>query len=762
MPYAKYVELWNRAFPDKKLQAKPPITAWSLAGAAYEATLSGDDYLLVTGRLEIDVYTEQPVQVPLRLSGGVLTSAMIDGKPARLQLIQPAPQPANGPQGGVQAAQPDPQQQAVQAPNPPPQQAQAVQAPAPDAVFAVLHLAGKGRQQLALQIRMHLERRGGWRRRGRATADSSCGRAHADRAGRSHRSPFGGTGRPQRIRNGGRQRADCHRAGGRGGVEPAMASQGRRRPGGSQLDRRFGSRAGRAGRRPAAGLAVEPRIPPQPPRRLRGPGPRRLPGGESPGRQRADVGPQAGGQSPTAERHAAERSRGPRAGHAALVPPRRRGRRPADPVPRAGDLGRRGRPAQRPPDDPPQPAVGTARDQRHGPVADGHCRRRGQRADRGRRRRGKPARPAAVSGLRVRRDLVRAGAGSGARARRRPGDAAKSAADRGTGNAAGDASQNRRADQARPPRAAVRARRAGGRTSRRARRIHLGGDRRRRPAAGVRLLGLRPIAAVFRRRPRVARPPWGRRSGARAEAGSAGRRPPAGRPGGPGRPGVRRPRRRPAGLRDDPGQQYVRLAAGRTAALGPFGPPLPEPAIRRPLRSRAPHGARQRLHDHQRQGDRRGRRRDGQHRSDDLRRRDPRSALHAAGVDGARPHQRSQAAAEDHPGCGGRAQAVPAGTARRHPGPVSRAGGKRSRAAERRTAGIGIADRADSGIADRPHRPALRDAGECRPRRNPGGRPSRFGTAGPTASRMAEAGRHPGRELDVGVHRPSRGQESSS
>ncbi len=159
VPYAKYVELWNRAFPDKKLQAKPPITAWSLAGAAYEATLSGDDYLLITGRLEIDVYAEQPVQVPLRLSGGVLTSATIDAKPARLQLVQPAPQPA--PQPGPQQQQ---AVQTVQAPNPPPQQASAVQAPAPpDPVFAVLHLVGKGRQQLVMQMRMRLERRGGWR-----------------------------------------------------------------------------------------------------------------------------------------------------------------------------------------------------------------------------------------------------------------------------------------------------------------------------------------------------------------------------------------------------------------------------------------------------------------------------------------------------------------------------------------------------------------------------------------------------------------------
>jgi len=133
--------LWNRAFPDKRLQAKPPIAAWSLAGAAYEATLAGDDFLLVTGRLEIDVFAEQPVQVPLRLAGGVLASATMDGKPARLQLIQPAAEPAA-------------QQQQV---------AQAAPAPAPDADFALLQLTGSGRRQLTLQIRLTLQRRGGWR-----------------------------------------------------------------------------------------------------------------------------------------------------------------------------------------------------------------------------------------------------------------------------------------------------------------------------------------------------------------------------------------------------------------------------------------------------------------------------------------------------------------------------------------------------------------------------------------------------------------------
>jgi len=148
VPYNKYVELWNRAFPEKKLPATPPITAWSPAGAAYQATLADDDFLLVTGRLEIDVFADQPIQVPLRLLGGVLVSATMDGNPARLQLIQPAAPPA-----AQQQQQQQQQQQAVQG----------AAVPAPDANFALLHLTGRGRRELALQIRLKLERRGGWR-----------------------------------------------------------------------------------------------------------------------------------------------------------------------------------------------------------------------------------------------------------------------------------------------------------------------------------------------------------------------------------------------------------------------------------------------------------------------------------------------------------------------------------------------------------------------------------------------------------------------
>lgn len=147
VPYAKYGELWNRAFPDQRLQTTPPIVPYALAGAAYEANLAGDEHLELQGRLDVEVFSEDPVQIPLRIEGAVLAGALLDGKPARLQAIQPAAGKADA----------RPAQQQVQ-------QAAAVQqaAQAPPALI-VLHAAGKGIKRLDLTLRIKLQRRGGWR-----------------------------------------------------------------------------------------------------------------------------------------------------------------------------------------------------------------------------------------------------------------------------------------------------------------------------------------------------------------------------------------------------------------------------------------------------------------------------------------------------------------------------------------------------------------------------------------------------------------------
>ncbi len=129
VPYAKYVELWNLAYPDKKLGEKAPPAPYALASGQYTTTLQGDEFLLVEGQLEIDIFTDQFVAIPLGLEGGVLARAELDGKPAQISVAQPAPPAPNAP--------------------PPP--------------LAVVHASGKGRHKLQVAVRLRLERRGGWR-----------------------------------------------------------------------------------------------------------------------------------------------------------------------------------------------------------------------------------------------------------------------------------------------------------------------------------------------------------------------------------------------------------------------------------------------------------------------------------------------------------------------------------------------------------------------------------------------------------------------
>ncbi|MGE0608501.1 MAG: hypothetical protein AB7O62_15505 [Pirellulales bacterium] len=142
VPYARFVELWNKAYPDEQLDKQPPPAPYALAGGAFQATLTGDEYLLIEGRLDLEILAEGFVSVPLPLAGGVLAKADVDGKPAKL--------------GVLQAAAPDgqpPQQQA----------ANAAAAPAAGQSLLVLYASGKGRHRVDLAVRIKLERRGGWR-----------------------------------------------------------------------------------------------------------------------------------------------------------------------------------------------------------------------------------------------------------------------------------------------------------------------------------------------------------------------------------------------------------------------------------------------------------------------------------------------------------------------------------------------------------------------------------------------------------------------
>jgi len=160
VPYAKYVELWNLAYPEKPLGEHKPPAPYALAGASLSASLRGDEYMLVEGYIDIDVYTNDYAIVPLPLEGGVLAKADLDGKPAKLSVTVAA---ATRPQGlepagqARQGAPPPAPQQAVQAKNAAPE------VRPPPKSFIVLYASGKGRHRLDVAVRMRLEKRGGWR-----------------------------------------------------------------------------------------------------------------------------------------------------------------------------------------------------------------------------------------------------------------------------------------------------------------------------------------------------------------------------------------------------------------------------------------------------------------------------------------------------------------------------------------------------------------------------------------------------------------------
>ena len=193
VPYGHYVELWNRAHPDKKLEAHPAPLPYALAGAAYRTTLAGDENLLLVGKLAIDVFADDYVEVPLGLRGGVLCRAELDGKPARLAM--------------------------------------------PLETMATLYVRGKGRHTLELEVRVPLDaarRLASGRGRAAHRPGQHPGRPGAQRPDGTPPQP--GPRSPQLRYRAGRA-DDPNRAGpwGRGGL--AMAAQGGRRPGRSQPDR---------------------------------------------------------------------------------------------------------------------------------------------------------------------------------------------------------------------------------------------------------------------------------------------------------------------------------------------------------------------------------------------------------------------------------------------------------------------------------------------------------------------------------------------
>jgi len=136
--YDRYIELWNRAYPDKKIDAHPAPLPYALSGATYSAVLKGDETLNLTGQMQINLPAEGYVSIPLGLRGGVLARADLDGKPARLKVVGAATEPPSPSKGGKAPA-------------------------AMDATLLVLQVSGKGTHKLEMEIRLKLAHVGGWR-----------------------------------------------------------------------------------------------------------------------------------------------------------------------------------------------------------------------------------------------------------------------------------------------------------------------------------------------------------------------------------------------------------------------------------------------------------------------------------------------------------------------------------------------------------------------------------------------------------------------
>ncbi len=160
IPYDQYVELWNRAHPDKRIEARPSPARYATAGATYQTRLDGDDSLTLTGQMEIDVFADGFLEIPLELGGCVLSLARLDDRPARLGVPRALPQAPPG----SPVSQSPPQTISQQAP-PLAASQQAVPQPAAAAETSLLllHVSGRGRHKLELVVHLKLSRQGGWR-----------------------------------------------------------------------------------------------------------------------------------------------------------------------------------------------------------------------------------------------------------------------------------------------------------------------------------------------------------------------------------------------------------------------------------------------------------------------------------------------------------------------------------------------------------------------------------------------------------------------
>jgi len=85
VPYSRFVELWNRAHPDRKIDAPPGPVEVVLAGVHYRLELAGER-MNVELTAEVKTLGKGWATLPMPMKGLAVTGATLDGKPAGLQV----------------------------------------------------------------------------------------------------------------------------------------------------------------------------------------------------------------------------------------------------------------------------------------------------------------------------------------------------------------------------------------------------------------------------------------------------------------------------------------------------------------------------------------------------------------------------------------------------------------------------------------------------------------------------------------------------
>ena len=139
IPYRKYEELWNLAYPNEKSNQRPLPTDYAIRAASWTTQLADADTLKLSGQMTIESFSEDSITIPFPVSGGVLTKASLNGDPARISISSTTTSRATK------------RQQA------------AAQAVPSDTAVILLHIDKQDVHEFSIDVEYAIRKQGGWR-----------------------------------------------------------------------------------------------------------------------------------------------------------------------------------------------------------------------------------------------------------------------------------------------------------------------------------------------------------------------------------------------------------------------------------------------------------------------------------------------------------------------------------------------------------------------------------------------------------------------